>query len=246
MPIAEWQAEVEAQSGGIVVIVRVETDPGQNVLRIPPNFPGRSVVAGLLQQETFVAQLVRAHALTVNYSGTEGTFHFILLNMALAPDWEGMEDSLLAHELGHVWLHANGYRAVDSEVSCLATHAGDIVQHVLIREETRRRGFDYMRFWTRSQEKWLLAQENSDAVIVLEGCRALQLISAWMDAELGLTETQWPLRERYLRLLRVRFSDFTPVVTDLRTLLAGLDLWDRSLYEFALGKVVERLRPLVP
>lgn len=238
---AEFQAQIETLSGGRVVIVRVETDRSQNVLRIPSVFPGRSVLARLLRQETFVGQLVRAHALTVNYGGVEGTYHFVLLNMDRAADWDGMEESLLAHEFGHVWLHVNGYRSPEYEDSCLTTHAGDIVQHVLIRQETRRRGFDYMRFWMRNQEKWLLAEEKAPAPVALDGCQRLQLISAWMDAELGLTDGEWKMRERYLSLLRERYGSLMPVVTELGAMMTGLDLWDRSLYELVLARVVRRL-----
>jgi len=238
--LAEWQTEIEALSRGTLVVVRVETDRAENVLRVPASFAGRPVVAGLLRQETFVGQFVRAHALTVNYSGVEGTFHFILLNMALAADWDGMEDSLLAHEFGHVWLHVNGYRSVDYLDSCLSTHAGDIVQHVLIREETRRRGFDYMKFWVRNQERWMSAESAMPAD--LDRCQQLQLISAWMDAELGFAGTSWDQRERYLQLLRGRHPALQPVVEDLRALMGGLDLWDRSVYELVLGRVVRRLR----
>jgi hypothetical protein len=242
MQLADWKDEIRVLSGGSVEIVRVETDRSANVLRIPSQFAGRPLVVSLLQQETFVAQFVRAHALSVNYSGTEGTFHLILLNMARQADWDGLEDSLLAHELGHVWLHASGYRAPSFENSCLTTHVGDIVQHVLIRAETRRRGFDYMTFWTRNQERWLAVAEKQDAVDPLDACGRLQLISAWLDAALGLTIVQWDQLDRYLKFLRARYAELEPAVTELAAMLSALNLWDRSLYELALARVSRRLQ----
>lgn len=242
MQLDEWREQIQELSGGSVVVIHVETEPTENVLRIPAAFAGRPIAANLLRQETFVAQFVRAHALSVNYTGAEGTFHFVFMNMARQKDWEGMEDSLLAHELGHIWLHANGYRAPAYNNSCLSTHTGDIVQHILIREETRRRGFDYMRFWIRNQEKWLAEEEKSDEPGVLDECHRLQLISAWMDAALGLTSAKWNQLERFLRLLRSKYSDLEPIVKELTVLLSGLDLWDRSVYELALARVSRKLR----
>ena len=85
-----WREEIESLSAGKIVLVRVETEQPENVLRIPAEFPGRAVIVRLLTQEPFVRQFVQAHALNVNYAGEEGAFHFILLNMARAAELMGI------------------------------------------------------------------------------------------------------------------------------------------------------------
>jgi hypothetical protein len=99
-----------------------------------------------------------------------------------------------------------------------------------------------MRFWMRNQERWLADAEKHDAGGPLDGCQKLQLISAWMDAALGLTVAQWDQLDRYLKFLRGRYTDLESAVTELTSMLLGLDLWDRSLYELALARVLQRLQ----
>ncbi|MCC6362921.1 MAG: hypothetical protein IT165_05315 [Bryobacterales bacterium] len=238
--LEDWGREIEALSGGPVILVRVETDATDNSLHIPPAFPGREIVRQYFLQQSFVEQLFRAHALSLNQDG----FHFILLNMARAADWQGLEESLLAHEYGHIWLDVLGYRAPAyiPAAPCLSTHAGDIVQHVLIREETRRRGFDYMAFWTRNQERWLNSMLSLTQAPELEACQRLQLLSAWVDAQLGSTPLQWPKRAEYLGMLNRLYPRLAASANLLVETLEGRDLWDRSLYEAMLIRTMGVLR----
>jgi hypothetical protein len=235
-----WGREIEALSGSPVILVRVETDATDNTLHIPPDFPGREIVRQYLLQESFVEQFFRAHALSLNQDG----FHFILLNMARAADWQGIEDSLLAHEYGHIWLDVLGYRAPAyiPSAPCLSTHCGDIVQHILIREETRRRGFDYMTFWVRSQERWLNSMLSLTQAPELRPCQRLQLLSAWIDAQLGSTPLVWPKQPEYLALLNRLYRQLAAPANLLVETLEGRDLWDRSLYEAMLIRTMGILR----
>lgn len=246
----QWRAEIESLSGGLVVLVRVETDQAENVLRIPPDFPGRPVLRRFLLDEPFVAQLIRAHALSVNSSAPEGVFHFVLLNMARAGDWEGREEELLAHEYGHIWLNALGYRSLPYDATrvgaCLATHSSDIVQHILIRQETHRRGFDSTSFWAANQERWLKETEAAGTTPSLDPCQRLQLVSAWLDAVMGMTPEQWEHLPRYLAVLRSSFPSLAPAAGKLERLLRDLNLGDRSLYEAALAGTRDILRAVVP
>jgi hypothetical protein len=68
------------------------------------------------------------------------------------------------------------------------------------------------------------------------------LISAWLDASLGSTETEWPKRASYLELLRRKYGQLEPIVADIRDMIAAIDLWDRSAYELALTRVLRTLR----
>lgn len=241
--LEDWSREIELLSGGPVVLVRVETDTDANTLHIPPSFPGREIVRRYLLQESFVRQFLLAHALSLNQDG----FHFVLLNMARAADWQGLEDSLLAHEYGHIWLDVLGYRApaYDSAKPCLSTHAGDIVQHVLIHEETRRRGFDYMAFWTRAQERWMNSMLLLPRAPEPEACQRLQLLSAWTAAQLGTTPIEWPKRADYLGLLNRLYPRLAASANLLVETLDGRDLWDRSLYEAVLILTMGILRDVL-
>lgn len=234
---------MEQASGGLVVIVPVETDPIQNALRIPPAFPGRPVMAKLLSEESFVVLLLRAHALNVNYRGAEGVFHFIVENQARSADWNEMEDSLLAHEFGHIWLNAIGYRSpqsdtTDAPAACLAAHTGDIVQHILIRDEAQRRGVDVMRFWLHVQEMALTLPESQTAP-QLDRCQKWQAAAEWLDAVLGAP--QWPLLDRYQTKMRAYYPVLIPFITQIREWIEPLNLWDRSIYEYAMQKLTRVL-----
>lgn len=242
--VASWLAEVEELSGGRTVIVPVETDRVRNTISIPPLFPGRDVVRELLMQESFVAQFIRAHALTVNTERDGQRFHFVLLNMDLADQWEAHREHLLAHEAGHLWLNALGYRSLNADPSspraCIATHAADIVQHVLIRHEMRRRGFD-MSFWIHNQQAWLKQLGDASRATVV-GCERAQAVSLWVDGALGLNAELWP---GWNARTREAFPDLVPIGERIARFLNGMDLWDRSLYEAALAWVLAELQPLV-
>jgi hypothetical protein len=246
--VTEWLKEVEALGGGRVVIVPVETDRVANTLSIPPLFAGRDIVRELLMQESFVVQFVRAHALTVNYEQAGQRFHFILLNMALGDLWGGQREQLLAHEAGHLWLNAQGYRSIAADPSrpdaCLATHTADIVQHILIREEMARRGFD-LRFWIENQREWLRRLEEEGAPARLAPCERPQVVSNWIDGALGLNPELWPQWPRWNELTQSAFPDLVATGREIADFLRGMDLWDRSLYEAALSYTGSRLRRLL-
>ncbi|MBL8217560.1 MAG: hypothetical protein JNK87_42965 [Bryobacterales bacterium] len=237
--LTAWQKEIEALGGTPVVLVPVTTTP-ENTLTIPAAFPGRAVVARLLGDEAFVVQLLRAHALTVTLSEAGQRYSFVLLNQARAADWEGDPEGLLGHELGHLWLQALGYRspAASAGDPCLATFAGDIVQHILIRDELRRRGIGYDAFWTRLQTAWLA---GPPVALPADRCGRLQLLAAWMDAALGYTDAEWPARGRYLQHLRAQYPSLAPYADTLAGKLGDRVLWDRSLYAWALGRVLNVL-----
>jgi hypothetical protein len=240
--LEQWRKEIEALSGAALVLVPVTTDPAANTLSIPPAFPGRPLVRRLLETEAFVVQLLRAHALTVTMNEGGAGFQFVLLNNALRADWNGDPEGLLGHEYGHLWLNASGYRspAVAGD-PCLTTHGGDIVQHILLRDELRRRGFTYDAFWTATQQRWLAQQTGR---LAIDRCGRLQLLSAWMDASLGYTAQSWPARDRFLAHLETHYPELQPTAAALQALLDGRTLWDRSLYERALLRVLDLLSSL--
>lgn len=238
--LSDWKREIERLSGGSVQVIAVVTDTTSNVLRIPDSFPGRSIVRQLLLRKSFVLEFIRAYSLAVNYTGVEGSFHFVLLNQAMAGKWADQRDLLIAHEFGHIWLNAIGYRSPDYE-SCLSTHAGDIVHHVLIREEMKRRGFA-LSFWIRNLEEWRQRMATPGGSQPLEPCERLQLVSQWMDAELGMAAEAWAPLPGLLARARALYPDVVPAVQELADFLRGRNLWDRSIYEAAVYRVMVVLR----
>src|SRR3954447_3088272 len=133
-PLAKWKGEIEATGKTTVVIARVFTDPVRNELMLADDVEFRPLLSRLLANRSFVSQFVQTHAMNVNANTGVRPVSVVFLNMARAADWEGQEDAVIAHELGHIWLHTQGYQAphVAGRLSCEAVHAGDIVQHVLI------------------------------------------------------------------------------------------------------------------
>lgn len=191
-PLQNWAQEIERTSGGTVRAVRVYTDPLRNELRIPEDAPRPDLIAHYLRDAGFRAQFAAAHALTVNHTGARGKTHLILLNMARSNEWNGEEEGLLAHELGHAWLDARGFASpayVPGRRSCVSVLAGDIVQHVLIRAETERRGVSQRRYWIR-QVRAGGPQPAGDP------CQRLIQLARLVDARLGLEGTDRAVLER--------------------------------------------------
>jgi hypothetical protein len=75
--------------------------------------------------------------------------------------------AVLAHEFGHVWLYAANYPFPQFEEpdSCIAIQAGDAVQHIIIRDEVRRRGIAYLPYWIGNLERLPRCWEDGTAGI---------------------------------------------------------------------------------
>jgi hypothetical protein len=201
-----WAREIERTSGGTVLAVRIYTDPLRNELRIPDDAPLSDLIAHYLRDAGFRAQFAAAHALTVNHAGANGKTHLILVNMARADEWSGEEQGLLAHELGHAWLDALGFASpvyVPGPRSCVGVLAGDIVQHVLIRSETERRGVSQRRYWMRQ----LQAGGPQPAG---EPCQRLIQLARLVDARLGLESRD----QAFLKRLESEYASADPGLLD--------------------------------
>jgi hypothetical protein len=245
-PLAEWKHEIEERGKGKVVLVRVYTDREQNELILPEDTKERSVLRRFFLSETFRGQFIRTHGMNVNYDGAEGKFYFVLLNMALAKQWEGAEDAAIAHEFGHAWLAALGYASPaypTGPESCIAVHGGDIVQHVLIREEMKRRGIAYSEYWIRNLRAALeeLESEPRRRCEEIPPCRGLELLGMWVDSSLGLSTKEWTELPRFLEILRTDFPELQSYAEDLDEYLRGRDLWDRRVYRKALDYTLREL-----
>ncbi len=240
--LAGWAEETERLSGGKIALARIYTDPLRNALVLPEDAPYPELLSQYFSDPSFRAQFAAAHALSVNHSGPEGRIHFILLNMSLSEQWTGAEDEVLAHELGHAWLNARGYRAPSFEPgprACIATITGDLAQHVLIRAEVARRGLGYRNYSNRQIDAEL--PEPAAAP-----CRRLILLVHLVDARLGLERERWAALEDRLR----RTNPLVPACADqIEAYLRQSDLTSTSGFEAALKTIrplVERLYDGVP
>ena len=240
--LREWQGEIEARGGGQLLPVRVfvEMQGGVPTYVLPEDAPQRPVLARYFGDANFRTQFVRTHAVSINYTGVEGRLSFIVLNMARL---NGDEEILLSHEFGHAWLHAQGLRAPalpPGQAVCQAIHVGDIVQHILIRQEQDRRGFDFRPGWTRELEVAAvkLQSQTPETQPPAEPCLRLERLALMIDVESGLTDGQWARRRSFLDRLPAgdpRLADFAH---RLARILRGFELQDPTEYYMALGTVL--------
>ncbi len=235
-PLEQWKQEAGQLSGGTIEVIRIGG-------RTSPKLP--EVVARAMADPSFRQNLAAAHALTVNWEGPQRA-HYVLLNMALAGQWENTEEGLLAHEVGHIWLNARGFHSPAYEPgprACVGILAGDIPQHILIRDEMARRGIDGSRYWLGNLELAMHSTGKSSGNLPrrLEPCQKLVVLSQWMDARLGATPDTWPEWECFEALQRKVYSWLLPYADTLENLLRGAHL--RMPAEFA--RTVMRVRTLL-
>jgi hypothetical protein len=233
-----WKREIE-QRGGQVVVVRVETDRETSRLRVPDDR-----LARLLSENRLGEQFRRTYAMTLNYQAAEGRVHFVALNLDRAAEFKDAEEALVAHEFGHAWLDALGFRSLDpSEQAqpCLAIHASDIVQHVLIRRELRTRGIPYREQWIGNLEAALEALNKGGAPSGASACDGLERIALWTDVRLGLGPDAWSRYGEFDRAFRRAFPLLAATVEEIVTVLSAVDLTARDRFQRALAYVRQRL-----
>lgn len=238
--LAGWKAEIESAGKVKVVLARVYTDAIRNELILPADTEARDILSRFFLEETFREQFVRTHAMTVNYSAAEGRYSFIALNMALETQWAGSEEAVIAHELGHAWLAALGFPAPayePGERSCLAVHAGDIVQHVLIRTEMDRRHIAWRDYWIRNLKAALERLQSQASAGPLGLCQITSVVALWADTRLAFAEADWEDLPRFLRALEQNFPAAKAPAEALVARLKSLNLWNRQLYAAALLEV---------
>lgn len=244
-PLQSWKREIEALGDRQVVLARIHTDRARNLLILPQDAGHRPVLRRYLMDRSFVAELIATHALTLNYTGPEGSIHFVLLNMNRAGEWKGAEDALLGHEFGHVWLSARGYELPPYEAgprACVRIHAGDIVQHILIREEMRRREIAYLRYWIPNLEKALEQLEAPGEQPPKPPCMRLANLALWVDVKLGAEP--WDGRQRFLEAMERRYPDLKEIAEQLASRLSEQQVSEPEVYRRELTHVLARLESL--
>ena len=241
--LEKWKREIE-QRGGQLVVARIETDRETNQVRVPPDTPRRVILARFLSNEQFRGQFLQTHAMTLNYQAAEGRVHFVLLNMARAAEFKDAEEPLLAHEFGHAWLDEQGFRSSDYAAEaqpCLAIHASDIVQHVLIRRALNERGILFREYWTRNLALALDALRKDGPPSSSSACELLARTALWTDVRLGLTPDAWSRQGEFDAAFRRSFPELAATVDELVTVLNAVDVTARERYQRALAYVKRRL-----
>jgi len=245
--IEQWRREIEAVGGGHVVVVEVETSADGREISFPADTAFGNVLRRYFLEEAFVGQFTASHALTINYYGPEGRLHLVLLNLARWGEWGAHREALLGHELGHAWLYVNGFRSPEyapaAPDGCLAIHAGDIVQHILIRQELKRRGIPFQAYWIQDLERALarLEEEGSRRAQSATPCETAQRLAMWTDVRLGLSREDWEAFGRFDAAMRRTFPDLAGVVEEMVSRLSRIDVGRRTLYRIALDYVTGRL-----
>lgn len=244
--IEQWRREIEARGGGRIVVVEVETSADQQEIAFPADTPYGAVLRRYFLEESFTAQFLSSHALNINYFGPEGRLHFVVLNLARSGEWRDHGEALLGHELGHAWLYVSGFRSPEysgTRDACLAIHAGDIVQHILIRQELAGRGIPYEDYWMQNLEQALERLESGGPgeSRTVSRCDVAQRLAMWADVRLGLSPGKWPSFGRFDAVMRRAFPALAPVVEEIESRLGRADVRRRTVYRLALEFVSERL-----
>jgi len=248
-PLAEWKREIEETGTGRVILARVYTDHERNLLILPSDAQQRPALRRYFLNDSFVKAFVTAHAVNINYEGIEGKFHFILLNMVRAGEWHGLEEAVLAHEFGHVWLYARGYPFPVYEGradSCVSIVAGDTLQHILVREEIRRRSIPYLPYWLGKLDTSLEELERTahNARNNIPVCHQMAQLALWLDVRLGLSPEQWNNYDRFLEAMEQNSPALKPHVEGLYELLRRADVRDRDVHLRTLQKVLLKMYAL--
>ncbi len=223
----QWRAEIESLDQSQVLILRVTEDMP------PPEDPVvRAILTQVFQSPGFTSQFARAEAMSIN----NGKYHFALINPAQTP--ERSYDAVLGHELGHLWLKAQGYPSPayqGGDAGCLAINAGDAVQHVLIRAELDRRKIDWRDHWLENLERATAHLERDGPTQpTAPVCQRLAQLAMWIDVKLGLDPLSWKGWDRFEKAMIASFPELKQPAEEISSHLAKLDLTDKAVHREAL------------
>ncbi|MBI2687695.1 MAG: hypothetical protein HYX27_15395 [Acidobacteria bacterium] len=239
-PLELWRTEIEKTGPQSVYLLRLA--PG---MPVPEGTAHKAIVEQFTDNPNFQEQFARAQALSITYQGAEGRLCFVLLNTQQTPPQD--EPYVIAHEFGHLWLKALRYPApayFGGPSSCLSILAGDAVQHVLIRAEMEKRRIPWREPWLHSLAGALRALDGQRDPPPPDRCQAVSQAVLWIDVRLGLTDAQWPERQRFLELLSNRFPVIQPAASDLAAQLGQENLAAKADHQKALETVFGRLKQM--
>lgn len=235
-PLGDWATEIGRLTGSPVVILGLQNGE-------PPNAePHRRLITRYFTNPSFVEMFSAAQAMSINPKDPVVKFQYVLINNQLAPRDIAGVDGLVAHELGHLWIKAQGFSTaqfVPGKTACLSVITGDVVQHIVMRNELDRRQIQWRPAWIRGIEPALTQLEKDvdrtgDKVPV---CQKLAQILLWVDIELGISSKDWPKRTRLLELMAIRFPEVASIAEPLCDGLRNAQLLNKQVHRAALVSV---------
>jgi hypothetical protein len=238
-PLEDWKAEIEARAFNRIEIVRIPGDP------VPVE--DSEVLYSYFNRPDFRDSFSRAQALTFRYEKEGRSRSLILLNLPMMQQTQNSPAALIAHELGHLWLASLGFIPPAYEPGprgCLAIHSGDIVQHILLRAESDRRGIpwrpSYERDYTAASES-LRGDPNQGAG---DACYRAQRLSLMIDVRTGFEPKSFAAREEYLTALARQDPEAEAIAIELIEAFDGKLELEKTSYAWAIEQsrlAVERL-----
>jgi hypothetical protein len=242
--LEEWKAELEARSGARVVTIPVRFTGTGFAWEAPEDV--EATLKTYFSQPDFAASFRSAQALLLTLNA-QPTLHLVLVNEDMMRVFPEAREGVIAHEFGHIWLHGTGRPAPSYEPgpdACLSIHAGDIVQHILIRQELDRRDIAWRKPWMQGLE---LGLQGFDKVQhPRNGCYRLQRLSLMMDLRLGLDKTEWPGRVAYLQRLSEQDPQAASLSAELEEDLRTRELENPEPYRLAVLRVLRDGFNLLP
>ncbi len=242
-----WKSDIEAKGGARLLVAEVQHQAERNEFTLAEDTPGRELFVEYLKQDQFMRQFSLMYAVMIHHKSPAGGAYLILLNGAKRAEWEAHQEALLAHEFGHAWLKAQGFPApvlINNEWACVGIHAGDIAQHVLIRDELDRRGIDHRTFWFRTMEQAAEQMEKGTTPPDSDRCARVRQASQLVDVRLGVKTGEWAGQGRYEAAVRRSMPEVESTVAAIVSYLQAHDMSDRAQHRAALQFVFEKLKDL--
>jgi hypothetical protein len=194
--VDQWRREIEAKSQQTILFIRVPGDPVPAV-----DMP---VLRQYFAQPDFARSFELSQAMTFRYSKGELERSLVLLNLVRMADSGNSPEVLIAHELGHLWLHSLGLRApryIPVPLACASIHIGDIVQHILLRREQDRRGIAWRQSYQNDYERAAATLRQETTFAPGDDCLRIQRLSLMIDVRDSFAAREFAVRDEYLTLL---------------------------------------------
>ncbi len=226
-----WKSEIEARTFQRIEILRI---PGDSV---PAE--DREVLFSYFSKPDFAAQFQQMQAMTFRYELASKTRSLILLNVPRMQMSQNSPAALIAHELGHLWLASLGFAPPIYEPGrrgCLAIHAGDIVQHILLRAESDRRGIPWRTAYERDYTAASESLKNAPPQGPGDDCMRAQRLSLMMDVRTGFEPKAFAAREAYLDELGRQDPKAEAISIELMEEFDGKLKLEAAAYRWALER----------
>jgi hypothetical protein len=194
--ITAWKREIEEASGQNIEIIRI---PGDS-----PPAEDLPVLSRYFAQPDFLRSFDLAQAMTFRYEMAGRGRSLILLNSRRLNSMGNTPEALIAHELGHLWLHSLGFKPpvyTPGPLACAAIHIGDIVQHIHIRREQDRRGIPWRDAYRKDYEQATASLRQETTFQPGDPCFRAQRLSLMIDIRSSFAAHEFPARGEYLSLL---------------------------------------------